>query len=179
MPSKYDSPEFIGQRFNKLTVVGMEGLGEDKCVFYWRVTCDCGHEHRARAAHVKDGSLKGCNKCKNRQPGIGQTFLNKFSKGAAKRGLEFNITLDDIHRLYDHQGGRCALSGDTLTLPIFTKQTTHFNVSIDRINSKGGYTPDNIQLVTKRVNLAKGSMTDDEFINMCRRVARCRKTTLH
>lgn len=180
MPSKYDSPEFIGRRYNKLTVVGMDGPGDGKSIFYWRVLCTCGNVHRARAQHVVDSKVIGCCRCKSNKPGITQTFLTKFKFSAVSRGLEFCITLDDIHRLYDTQGGRCALSGDTLTLPVFAgRQDGHFNISIDRVDPSRGYTPDNIQLVTKQINLAKGPMTDGEFINMCRRVSRCRKTVLN
>src|SRR6202008_2345346 len=39
-------------------------------------------------------------------------------------------------------------------------------VSIDRIDSDGGYTPDNIQLVTKRINVAKSDMSEDAFLIM-------------
>jgi hypothetical protein len=42
--------------------------------------------------------------------------------------------------------------------------------SIDRIDSKKGYTPDNCQLITYIANCAKNQFTVDEFVRMCRAV---------
>jgi len=44
------------------------------------------------------------------------------------------------------------------------------NVSVDRIDSKLGYTFDNIQLVRWCVNSAKNDMEQNDFIHMCREV---------
>ena len=51
------------------------------------------------------------------------------------------------------------------------------NASIDRIDSSKGYTKDNIQIVTKTINLAKRSLSDDDFIQMCLEVSEYRLIT--
>ena len=45
------------------------------------------------------------------------------------------------------------------------------NLSIDRIDSFKGYEKDNIQLVDKRINMMKGSLSNEEFIELCTKVA--------
>ena len=44
------------------------------------------------------------------------------------------------------------------------------NLSIDRIDSKVGYTKDNIQIVLKEVNLMKNTLSHEEFIKICKLV---------
>ena len=60
-----------------------------------------------------------------------------------------------------------------LTCPFTGQKLTNENISVDHIipKSKGGINePSNIRLVLKPINIAKQSMTDEEFINMCRSV---------
>jgi 5-methylcytosine-specific restriction endonuclease McrA len=75
------------------------------------------------------------------------------------------ITTKQILNLLEQQGKRCALTGWPLTPE---------TASIDHVIplSKGGdHSIDNAQIVDYRVNLAKGTMTNDEFIEMCMAVA--------
>jgi hypothetical protein len=50
-------------------------------------------------------------------------------------------------------------------------QRSILNASVDRIDSNGGYTHDNVQLVCVRINLMKGPLQQSTFFNMCRVVA--------
>ena len=42
---------------------------------------------------------------------------------------------------------------------------------MDRIDPDKGYIPDNIQLVDKRINMMKQSLSQEEFIDLCCKVA--------
>lgn len=84
------------------------------------------------------------------------------------RTLMNTITHSDLLTLYAKQGGRCALTGWELTPLVKCKNT----ISIDRIDNSKGYTIDNIQLVAAQANRAKNKWTNDEFIELCRAVAR-------
>ena len=72
--------------------------------------------------------------------------------------------------MYEKQGHKCALSGMSIE-PDISKTLNQQMMSIDRIDSYKGYEPDNIQLVDKRINMMKGSLTDKEFIDLCVNVA--------
>jgi len=83
------------------------------------------------------------------------------------KGREFNITINDLHALWEQQSGLCALTGfnmDTIT-------GSQYKVSIDRIQSNQGYTANNIQLVCRLTNRAKSDMINEDFIRMCTAVA--------
>jgi 5-methylcytosine-specific restriction endonuclease McrA len=70
----------------------------------------------------------------------------------------------DLWRLTKKQGIRCTISGERLTVD---------NISLDHIIpvSKGGTNAlDNLRLVTRAVNTAKHTMSDDEFFLFCQNI---------
>lgn len=80
---------------------------------------------------------------------------------------EWEITHQTILDLYYLQGGKCALTGLHLTYER-DRYGGQFNASIDRINSKLGYLPDNVRLVCKAVNIFRGKLTDTELLWWCK-----------
>lgn len=64
---------------------------------------------------------------------------------------DIQITRNDLVSLYHQQDGKCAITGVRMC-HMFGKPNT---ISIDRIDSAKGYTPDNVHLVCQWVNLAK------------------------
>jgi 5-methylcytosine-specific restriction endonuclease McrA len=73
------------------------------------------------------------------------------------------LSADDLRRLWDGQGGKCALTGRALD---DTAELDHIvPVSRDGDNSYG-----NSRWLCRPVNQAKHNLTDDEFFEMCRQV---------
>lgn len=66
--------------------------------------------------------------------------------------------------LLERQSYRCALTGIELTPE--TASLDHCTP----ISRGGSHDIDNIQIITQRVNAAKGTMTTEEFIDVCRQV---------
>lgn len=78
------------------------------------------------------------------------------------------LSLDDLRELLRRQEYRCALTGE---------QLTPTNFALDHIiplADGGNFTSANSQLVLKTVNRAKNTMSEQEFVEMCRKVARHR-----
>ena len=100
--------------------------------------------------------------------GVSISWFNKFIKNAKKRKIDFDITIEDVLKVYIDQGKVCSLSG----IPIgWTRMDKSHNISIDRIDSDKGYTTDNIQLVYPKINMMKFTYSQDEFIDLCRLVS--------
>ena len=81
------------------------------------------------------------------------------------------VSTENVLRLLEHQQYRCALSGRVLT-----PQTA----SIDHIvpvRLGGEHTIENAQVLHKDVNRAKGSLTSEEYIGMCREIVRWSETS--
>lgn len=82
-----------------------------------------------------------------------------------------SVTAKTIMTLVERQRFRCAISGRELT-----PQTA----SLDHIVplARGGeHGVDNIWVVDQHINSAKGTMTLDEFVAMCRDVVRYQAST--
>ena len=96
--------------------------------------------------------------------------LLQAARGRAKKNnIEINIDLDFLLHLYEQQNGKCKLTDLNFTLNV-RKEGQHFNPfnpSIDKINSKGGYTKDNIRLVCVIVNLSLNEFGEENFKLMC------------
>lgn len=102
-------------------------------------------------------------------------FVNTFKLGADIRNIYFNITAKDIWEQSEKQNRKCFFTGLHLTFPILSKDRTSCNGSVDRIDSKIGYIPNNIQLVHKKINLMKQDMTQYEFLNFCHLITNYKK----
>lgn len=88
---------------------------------------------------------------------------------ATAAGREFSLPRDWAADKYIRQGGRCALSGVKMRLARGLMDP--FCPTIDRIDSRLGYTPENCQIIALQVNLAKNNLTETAFVQMCRSVA--------
>jgi hypothetical protein len=97
------------------------------------------------------------------------TFLTSVKTSAKKRGLEFSVSYEYLWDIFVQQERKCAYTG----IEIFFSRDNieHVNgdytASIDRIDSSKGYIEGNIQWVHKRVNVMKGNMTHQEFLDFC------------
>lgn len=156
-------------------------LGPDKR--WYRPCPSCGNIQSYLRKNYAEESLranKRCKGCANKQGenchkgstrGIRVSWFNKFKTGAETRGIEWALTIDDVADVYEKQEQQCALTGQSIVFPLFGHPNTAA-ASIDRINSDLGYTRDNIQLVTKHINMMKQAYTQEHFIAMCKAVAK-------
>lgn len=81
-------------------------------------------------------------------------------RSAPSRNKEFNLNYEDVLHLVEK--GKCAISGipfDMHERP-FKGSEIPWRASLDRIDNAKGYTPDNIQVVSKIYNSAKYIWTD-------------------
>lgn len=107
------------------------------------------------------------------------SFLRGNLVRAANRdsAQEISIDLDYLFEVGEQQGWQCALTGDDLE---FTRGGTYwggkwcnpYSCTIDRIDSNKGYVEGNIQLVTWYINSIKGNTPNQDFIEICKSVAR-------
>jgi len=77
-----------------------------------------------------------------------------------------SITANQILKIVEDQNYICALSGRKLTPE---------NASVDHIvplSKNGTHDISNIWIIDLKVNLAKGTMSVEEFISMCKDVAK-------
>jgi len=122
---------------------------------------------------------KKCKSCSNKETdkchrgcykGIRISWFNKFKISAEYRAIEFNITIDDVAELIQKQNFKCALSGWDISFPE-TGIPQKCDASIDRIDSKKGYSVENIQITHKTINMIKNKYDNDFFIYVCKSIS--------
>jgi hypothetical protein len=93
---------------------------------------------------------------------------------ARARGAGVHLSVDELMEKWDAQQGRCALTGVPMshTYSLAVPDRYERNASLDRIDARGDYTPDNTQLVCAIVNRMKWQTDQGEFEWWCRQVAR-------
>lgn len=84
-----------------------------------------------------------------------------LKKQKRARIIEVSIDVDVLLDLWDKQRGQCAVS----KYPMIYPECTLFSVSVDRIDPKGGYTKDNVQLVCQGINFAKNKYSNQEMLD--------------
>lgn len=149
---------------------------------YYKPCSKCGKEQSYLRKTYAEESLrlaKLCKSCSNKEVenchrgwhrGVRISWFNKFKTSAEVRGISWELSLDDVADLLKEQESLCALSGVEITFPE-TGHPQKAPASIDRINSKLGYTRENSQLLTREVNMMKQSYTQERFIAICTLVA--------
>jgi hypothetical protein len=97
-----------------------------------------------------------------------------------KHEQETNLTLNYLKNLWEAQGGRCAISGRQMELPICGQaweQMGHdpWKPSLDRIDSSQGYLIGNVRFVTMIANFAKHEFSDELLFDFCKAVVEYQK----
>lgn len=117
-------------------------------------------------------SKKKIHEYRNTETGFWVGLWGNLSHSAKKRGLDVEITKEDVIALWEKQKGLCAVTGLPMEKVKATKTTRNryknlYRASVDRINSDKGYTKENIRLVCSHVNIMKMDLTDEQFKFWC------------
>ena len=153
---------------------------------YYKPCPNCGIIQSYLRKNYAEESLrlnKVCKSCSNKETDnshrgwyrdIRISWFNKFKTGAETRGITWDLTLDDVADLMIDQDFRCALSGEPIEFPE-VGHPQKAPASIDRIDNLYGYTKENIQLVIKKINMMKQGYNQEEFIKICKLIAKKNK----
>lgn len=151
----------------------------------WECKCSCGNKVSVTGQHLTrlKNSVKSCG-CLKLIKGeahrdwkgykkFSGAFFSRIRHGARtdlRPDLEFNVTIQYLHDLFEKQKGLCKYSGIKLTIPEKWNDK-HYTASLDRIDSGKGYVEGNVQWVHKDVNKMKNSYKEDYFLEMCCKIA--------
>lgn len=135
-PWEKEEDEFLIQNFSSLKIADL-----------------CSQMHRGKKFVTNRAKELGLKRQKtNAAKYFEEIALSRFEsyrKGAAIRGMVFEVEIQEVWDMFLRQNKKCALTGWNIN---FGKKQT---ASLDRIDSKKGYTSDNIQLIHKNINILK------------------------
>lgn len=156
----------IGDKINNITIIKIEWDKIHRNPIYYYV-CECGGKGKKYPSNIKK---KTCNciekRCYKSLTGL---YWSGLKCGAKSRNLEFSIDIKETYELLEKQNFKCSLSGVDIKLG---KNKDTKTASLDRIDSKNGYTKDNIQWVHKIVNKIKQNIPEKEFIEWCNLISK-------
>lgn len=165
---KHNWHDLTGHTFGKLTAVASVAprvYANGWRASLWLCHCECGTEKTVRATDLRRGSATSCG-CSHRelarqqstthgQTGTPEHHLWTSARDRhRRRGIPFNITLDDIHI-----PEFCPVLGLRLEPGVGLGGFQDASPSIDRIDPHKGYTPDNIVVMSFRANALKRDAT--------------------
>ncbi len=169
----------VGKTFNRLTVITEVGKSPEG-ILIWECTCLCGRTTRVLGTRLRSGHTKSCgclvrevasrtaklagkrsaHKKRKAAGHSGRTYLlNHYKAGAKKRRLEWNLSPDLFGVLTSSSCHYCgALPKQVVTCGRNEDARNHsryvFN-GLDRVDSRRGYTPDNVVACCGDCNLIK------------------------
>lgn len=183
-----------GIKTNYLTALRVSDRESSRRRKYWWYRCDCGVEKEILAQAVNQGETKSCGclgnvaKAKSaNKPGVELAYLLRAYKGGAKlRGLVWELTEEQVLEIV---GRNCIYCNNPP--PIFEGKAKHSKTNaklrghksfvevnpnvrfngIDRVDSNQGYVISNVAPCCRDCNLAKQRLSQEEFIDLCKRVA--------
>lgn len=151
-------------------------MREDRKTKY-RCKCDCGKEVIIRSDYFR-GKASSCG-CA--PPGqyrgegdLSGAYLYNLKRTAKARKIKWAVSKTFLWKLFKAQAGKCALSGLPISLVDRAQQEdlSERTASLDRIDSDGDYTEDNVQWVHKDVNRSKMDLEEDRYTDLCREVTK-------
>jgi hypothetical protein len=115
-----------------------------------------------------EGNRRSRKKINSTIEGRAKVFLLNAKKSALKRNQVFSLTIENIVNCWNEQFGICAYSGRKMMLDAGHLET----VSIERIDSSVGYTPENTILVCQAINRMKSDFVFGDFYSLCADVSK-------
>jgi len=185
-PPRFD---LLGKRFGKLTVVEFITIrkrrgktNKETNLRCWKCRCDCGKTISTAGYFLRNGQTVSCGcynsgeKNKRRiSPADSKSRKGVYSSykwSALKRGFVFELGFDDFIALTQME---CFYCGDP---PRQIKKSSNgcgidfiYN-GVDRLDSRFGYTPQNVVPCCGKCNFAKGKSTKNEFLNLCHKISK-------
>ena len=171
--------DLLNMKFGRLLVTSVAIIKDGKSWF--EVKCECGVIKKIRGTSLKNGISKSCGICVKR---VKKTLLGdsaKWSlyiltqKSASKRNKFFNLSLEEFLRITGSACYYCGCkwSSEYPNMKYTTKRPSlegqyklngsYKHNGIDRLDNEIGYVSDNCVACCKTCNIAKNTMSVEDF----------------
>lgn len=140
--------------------------------------CKCGNTYYSiRVQMILDEEVKSCGCLRHRSTynspnwkgykELSGAYVSKLRICAEERNIKFSITAKDMYNQFEKQNGLCYFTGLPIEIPS-SRKTSELKGSLDRLDSKLGYTKSNIVWVRQIINELKWDLTPDELFYWCK-----------
>ena len=160
----------IGSSFGRLTVLQFSHYS-GKHRKHWLCRCICGAEKTVQQTLLKNGNTKSCGclardvRRATRLPndkGVINQIILQYQRHARDRSIRWQLSYEEVECLLRGGCHYCGIVGGNIKR---TKNHDGFRYNgIDRKNRSLPYVGSNVVPCCGRCNMAKGSMSEEEFI---------------
>lgn len=84
--------------------------------------------------------------------------------------MSVEITAEDLQKLFEHQGGRCAILGTVLNPQDLFIKRHPLAPSVDRLDNSQNYNVDNIQICSRFANFGKCAYPSEQMYEIVERI---------
>ncbi len=170
--------DLTGLKQNRLTVISI--VYDDKSYISYTCLCDCGNTTVVRGSHIIGNRIKSCGCLRNeaaskrwrkyvtKEDSANNYHYITYQNAAKKRNLIFDLTLNEFIAITSQA---CYYCGILPQARYINRDYIHYYANgVDRLDSKQAYTKDNCVSACTDCNLAKQSLTVEQFLTLCKRV---------
>ena len=173
--------ELEGKRFRLLVVQRRVGISKNGSVV-WECLCDCGKTKNVPTNELRSNRVGSCGCLR---AGIDAAFnglLGNYKGSAKSRGIAWELTQEQFKKLTESPCYYTGREPSNVHTSVTSRERTKRGLpstegdfytynGVDRLDSSKGYTSDNCVACCKDANLAKQSLSHDEFIALCKEIA--------
>jgi hypothetical protein len=183
--------DLVGKRVGKLEILSCTEMYSKSRSLIYRCLCDCGEEVLRPANKLKESKFSSCSNCRTAwNKGKPRTekgrsglvaYYSSYKKGAQKRNLEFELTLDQFKSITSSKCSYCGVAPSSIhfgSLAYTMDWGGYVSNGIDRVNSSLGYALDNCTPCCMICNKMKQQFSKEEFIAQCRKITEKHKEVL-
>ncbi len=166
----------IGKTIGKWAVTGpveYRKISGNRSMMYYFCRCECGIEKFVARQTLVNGQSTKCPKCGPRRYPIGafvvHSVLSRYIREAKERNYEWSLSKEEFLLLARQNCFYCGVAPSNITTA--WDGSTFKYTGIDRVDNSRGYESDNVVPCCHECNKAKGSKTQEEFIEWALRIA--------
>lgn len=180
MPAN-NSPHLVepGDRFERLVVIEFSH-NDKRHRRHYIVKCDCGNTKTVQGTLLRSGNTRSCGclardakkaKTLPENRGVVNQIILQYKRHAKSRGIEFFLTYKEVDELVRKPCEYCGDVGGNVKKTKNYKEGFRYN-GIDRVDSSGQYTSNNVVPCCAICNRAKRDMPRAAFLEWVDRVAK-------
>lgn len=178
--------DLSGRRFGLLVAVEpvhvLVGKLTPKLRVYWKCRCDCGGVSVVDGRHLRLGNTASCG-CRlggTSAPGVAAAngIYASYAANARKNGIPFALSREEFMRIMQKPCAYCGTPPSAVALRRPRGGPYVYN-GLDRIDGPIGYVTGNVAPCCRPCNFMKGTITREQFIRQCLRVAAHQTQLIH
>jgi len=176
------------KKYHHITLLRPTRSGGAGVGVMWLGQCDCGKMKEYRATDVAHGRVKSCGSCEHhsallkgrppknstREAGL-RAHLRRYINSALKRGIPWHLSPEQFAAITEQECTYCGAAPRGYKARVLGRRrrtTTTIMNGIDRVDSKKGYTQDNVVPCCSVCNRMKMALDVVDFIDQCEKITK-------